>query len=80
MRAANALPRLNELAGLPTLVVSAAHDPIAPPRIGRPLATGIRDAQFVQIVDASHGLPVTHAAAVNELLAEHFATAEKPGA
>lgn len=72
MRKASALPRLGELAGVPTLVANAAHDPIAPPRVGRPLADGIAGARYVEFPDASHGLPITHPAATNALLREHL--------
>lgn len=41
MRAADATPRLGELAGIPTLVMCGTHDPIAPPTLGKALATGI---------------------------------------
>jgi len=67
-----ATPRLGELAEIPTLVVSAAHDPIAPPKAGRKLANGISGAKYVEISNASHGLPITHAEKVNSLLREHF--------
>jgi pimeloyl-ACP methyl ester carboxylesterase len=73
MRASNLRPRLHELAGLPTLVVNATHDPIAPPPVGRTIADDIRGARFVEAAGASHGLPITHAAWTNGLLAEHFA-------
>jgi pimeloyl-ACP methyl ester carboxylesterase len=72
MRGASALARLGELAGVPTLVANAAHDPIAPPRVGRPLADGIPGARYVEFPDASHGLPITHATATNALLREHL--------
>jgi pimeloyl-ACP methyl ester carboxylesterase len=68
--------RLGELAGLPTLILSGAHDPIAPPAAGRQLAGGIPGARYVEFADASHGLPITHAEAVNRLLFEHFASVE----
>lgn len=70
-------PRLGQLAGLPTLVLAAAHDPIAPPAAGRQLAAAIPGARYVQFADASHGLPITHAEQVNDLLAAHFATSER---
>lgn len=76
LRAADASARLAELAGIPTLVVSAAHDPIAPPRAGRALAAGIPGARYVEFDDASHGLPITHADRVNALLLEHIAAAD----
>jgi pimeloyl-ACP methyl ester carboxylesterase len=72
LRRYDATGRLPRLAGIPTLVLSAAHDPIAPPRFGRALAASIPGARFVEFPDAAHGLPIQHAAAVNTLLAEHF--------
>lgn len=68
--------RLGELKGLPTLVVSAAHDRIAPVASGRALAVGIPGANFVGIADASHGVPILNAERINALLNEHFARAE----
>lgn len=79
MRASDLSERLANLAGLPTLVVSAAHDPIAPPRAGRALRDGLAGARYVEVADASHGLPITHAARVNGLLREHFAAVEVAG-
>ena len=76
MRASDPSPRLAELSGLPTLVVSAAHDPIAPPELGRALAAGIPGSRFVEIPGASHGLPITHADQVNRLLADHVSAVE----
>jgi pimeloyl-ACP methyl ester carboxylesterase len=63
---------LHELAGLHTLVVSAQHDGIAPPRVGREMAAAIPGARFVEIPDASHAAEIQHAARINALLAEHF--------
>lgn len=72
LRRYDATPRLRELSGIPTLVVSAAHDPIAPPRFGRALAAVIPKARFVEFANASHGLPIQHADEVNRLLRELF--------
>lgn len=76
MRAYDAGPRLGELADLPTLVVSAERDPIAPPRLGQALAAGIPGARFVEIPNASHGVPIHPPDKVNALLLEHLAAAE----
>jgi pimeloyl-ACP methyl ester carboxylesterase len=57
MRAANLEGRLSELAVVPTQVVSARHDPIAPPRAGRRLQNGIPGPRYVKAADASHDLP-----------------------
>ncbi len=76
LRAADTTPRLHELTGLPTLVVSATHDPIAPPAAGHVLRDGIPGARYVEVVDASHGLPITHAAFLNGLLRDHLQEAD----
>jgi pimeloyl-ACP methyl ester carboxylesterase len=72
MRAADLTRRLRELAGKPTLVVSGAHDPIAPPGLGRAIARGIVGARYVEFGDASHGLPIHRAGRVNALLLDHL--------
>lgn len=76
VRRCNRQTRLAELAGLPTLVVSAQHDPIAPPAAGRQLADGIAGARYALIAGASHGLPVTHVEKVNALLKGQLEAAE----
>ena len=65
--------RLEKLASLPTLVVSAEHDPIACPRVGRRLADGIPGARFVEIPRAAHGVTIQCQETINRLLREHFA-------
>ncbi|MFD3687999.1 alpha/beta fold hydrolase [Nocardiopsis sp. NPDC058631] len=57
---------------VPTLVVSAAHDPLLPPGHGRRLADGIADARFEVVTGAAHLLGVERADRVNELLVEHL--------
>jgi pimeloyl-ACP methyl ester carboxylesterase len=68
----DATQRLAELAGIPTLVMGAAHDPIARPPLVRALAAGIPGARLVEFDDAAHGVVIQHAERVNALLAEHF--------
>lgn len=58
---------------VPTLVASAAHDPILPPGHGRRLADGIPDSRFEVVPGAAHLLGVERADRVNELLVEHVA-------
>lgn len=72
LRAADLTSRLAALTTLPTLIVTAAHDPIAPPSAGRALADALPGARYVEVPDASHGLPITHAALTNRLLFEHI--------
>jgi pimeloyl-ACP methyl ester carboxylesterase len=76
LRAYDATDRLQQLSGLATLVVSAEHDPIAPPAYGRLLAQGIAGARFVEFPDASHGVPIQNAAEINLLLQQHLRAAE----
>ncbi|MDI1250963.1 MAG: alpha/beta hydrolase [Lacunisphaera sp.] len=76
MSACDLTPRLAELAGLPTLVVSAGHDRIAPPASGRAIAAGISGARFVELAGAAHGVPLTDACRINALLLEHLSGAE----
>ena len=73
MRAFDATPYLGELAGLPTLVVSAAHDLIAPSALGRALAAGIPGSRFVELADASHGATAYRPDPINALIAAHLA-------
>ena len=73
MKRYDATARLPELAGMYTLVVSATHDPIAPPHAGRAIATGIPGARYVEVAAASHGVPIHQAERINALLLEHFA-------
>lgn len=72
LRRSDPSSRLGELEGLRTLIVSADHDPIAPPSVGRTLAQAMAGSRFVEFGEASHGLPITHAEAVNSLLVDHF--------
>lgn len=68
----DASARLPSLAGLPTLVISAAHDCIARPAYGRALAAAIPGARYIEFPNAGHAVTVQSAEAVNALLLEHF--------
>ena len=68
----NLTPRLAELAGIPTLVASGRHDPIAPPAFGRAIAAGIPGSRYVEFEDASHAVTIQQADRVNALLLEHL--------
>jgi pimeloyl-ACP methyl ester carboxylesterase len=68
--------RLSELSGIPTLVLSASHDPLAPPTRGREIASLIAGARFIEFGDASHALPIQCADEVNALLLEHLMMAK----
>ena len=69
----DATARLHQLAGVPTLVINAEHDRIAPPHRGRAIAAAIPGARFVEIPDASHAAAIQHAPRINSLLLDHFA-------
>lgn len=75
MRACDQTPWLAQLRNVPALVVSALHDPIAPPELGRKLAAGLAKSRYVELADAAHGAPIEHAERVNALLEEHLRAA-----
>ena len=77
LRAYDATARLSEIVDVPALVISAAHDPIAPPRSGRALAGGIPGARYVEFSQASHGVPIQLSGVVNAMLLEHLLRAER---
>lgn len=66
---------LRALASIPTLVVSAEHDRIAPVRHGEELARAIPGATFERWEGTAHGMTIERAAALGERLARHFASA-----
>jgi pimeloyl-ACP methyl ester carboxylesterase len=68
--------RLARLAGVPTLVASAAHDTIAPPRLGRAIAAAIPGAEYVELPDHAHGVTIRNAGVVNRMLRSHLDAAE----
>jgi pimeloyl-ACP methyl ester carboxylesterase len=72
----DASARWTELAGMPTLVVSAAHDRIALPTYGRTLASLIDGARYVELPDAAHGVTIQSPEAVNTLLRGHITAAD----
>ncbi|MCK6448253.1 MAG: alpha/beta hydrolase [Planctomycetes bacterium] len=76
MRACDLRGELQRLAGIPTWVVSAAEDPIAPPALGEELARLLPGARFEVLAHASHALGLEHPAWFNARLAEHFTLAE----
>jgi pimeloyl-ACP methyl ester carboxylesterase len=76
LRRYDATARLPQLSGIPTFVLSAEHDPIAPPRFGRALAAAIPGATFIEVAGASHGLPIQHASRVNGMLRAHLERVE----
>ena len=79
MRRADARPFLPAFGDIPTLVVSAAHDRIAPAYGGRALAGAIPGARYVEIEGASHGVTIHQPERINGLLMEHLLAAERTG-
>jgi non-heme chloroperoxidase len=55
---------------VPTLIIHGDRDQLAPVEIGRYLASKIPHAEYVEIVDGSHMLPVTHANQLAEAIRE----------
>jgi len=77
MSRCSALAQLRMLDGIPALVVSAAHDPIAPPALGRAIASGITTARFVEFTDASHAVPIQCADRFNDVVLRHLVAADR---
>lgn len=76
MRGSNLSGRLAELAAIPTLVVTASHDPIALTEYGRRLHVAIPGSRYVELDDASHGVPIAQPERLNPLLSEFLASVE----
>jgi pimeloyl-ACP methyl ester carboxylesterase len=76
MRRHDVTPRLGELAGIPTLVISGENDLIARPSSGRAIAAGIPGARYVEIPGASHAFPILEAERCGALILKHLAAAE----
>jgi aminoacrylate hydrolase len=76
----DAASRLNGLAGIPTLVLSATEDRIAEPRFGRELAQLIPGARYVEIERAGHGVTIQLADKVNDLFVGHLRAADPSSA
>ena len=70
------LARLAELATIPSLVLSARHDRIAPPSYGRRLAAAIPGAVFEEIADSSHGVTLHRPGLINERLARFLTSVD----
>jgi pimeloyl-ACP methyl ester carboxylesterase len=68
-RRADATPFLGELR-VPALIVSAAHDRLAPPAAGRALAAGIPGARYIELDGAAHAVPISQPARVNDVLSD----------
>ncbi|MBS2028860.1 MAG: alpha/beta hydrolase [Deltaproteobacteria bacterium] len=80
MSKADATPFLASLAKVPTFVLAAEHDRIAPLDAGRALARAIPGARLFELAGAAHGGVITRADEVNALLREHIENAEAPRA
>lgn len=75
----DAFARLVELSEIPTLVMSARRDRVAPAASGRALAEAIPGARYLEL-EGAHGLPLRRAEEVNALLLEQLRTWSTPGA
>jgi pimeloyl-ACP methyl ester carboxylesterase len=74
-RAYDVRERLGEVR-VPTLVISAAEDPLTPVWMGEELARGLPSALMAVVPEASHLLIIEAARAVNLLLAAYLARLE----
>lgn len=72
MKRYDATARLGELSGIPTLVLAAGQDRIAPFDSSRSMAGAIPGAAFHGYPEAGHGLPIQLADEVNRQLRNHF--------
>ncbi len=76
MRRHDVRSKLARLSSIPTVVVSADEDQIAPPTAGRATAERIVNARHVELPDSGHGVTIHRAEMVNRLLAAHWVAAE----
>lgn len=64
------------LAAIPTLILTGARDLVVKTGLSDDLRAHLPRARLERFADAGHGLPLQHAAAVNQRLREHIAAAE----
>lgn len=72
MRSKDLTKKLQELAGIPTLVINGAKDPLGRPESGRTLAGGIPGARYVEFPGTSHALPILKDVQCANLILEHL--------
>ncbi len=77
MRNHDVTPRLGELAGIPTLVITGEKDIVARPASGRRIAAGIPGARYIEVPGASHAFPVLEPERCAAMVLEHLADAER---
>ena len=76
MRGSDLSARLAEIGSIPTLIASAAHDPIALTEYGRRLRDAIPGSRYVEFADASHGVTIEQPHVINPLLQSFIAEVE----
>jgi pimeloyl-ACP methyl ester carboxylesterase len=76
MRRHDVTSRLNELSGIPTLVINGEKDMIARPSSGRVIAAGIAGSRYIEIPGAAHAFPILEAERCAALLLEHLSAVE----
>jgi pimeloyl-ACP methyl ester carboxylesterase len=64
---------MTSLRAIPTLIVTGALDIVVRTRLSDDLKAHLPKARLERFDDAGHGVPISHAAAVNALLRTHFA-------
>lgn len=78
MGGCNLTHRLAELDGLPTMVVTAAHDLIAGTAAGQEIARSIQGAVHHSLPEAGHGATIQCADQINDWLREFWAADMEP--
>ncbi len=61
---------------VPTLAITGSLSPVLIQHLSRYIAGVLDDAKVVQLAEAGHMLPLTHAQAVAQILSHHFQRAE----
>lgn len=74
--AVNVLPELGALGEIPTWIVSAEHDILAPPQAGRAIHAAIPGSRYDLIEGAAHGAPITRTEWMNAALLAFIVDAE----
>jgi pimeloyl-ACP methyl ester carboxylesterase len=70
--------RLAELSAIPTIVVTASEDRVAPVKNGRALAAAIPGSKYIELADAGHGVTIHRADDVNAILSDHWMASVTP--
>jgi pimeloyl-ACP methyl ester carboxylesterase len=62
----------------PVLAITGSESPVLVQHLSRLIAGAMDDAKVIQLNEAGHMLPITHAGAVAQILSHHFQRAKAP--